>query len=103
MVRGTKVRALILGCSAGFGKAFCLSGKGLTRSAIPWAPSILNSLGAQNQVWSCNLVVMATETLNGPQVAELVIYLSASGQAVNHEYACPLVHSRNGHGEPNQC
>lgn len=45
---------------------------------------------------------MATETLNGPQVAELFIYLLAGGQVVNHEDASPSVHSRNEHGEPNQ-
>ena len=32
---------------------------------------------------------MATETLNGPQVAELFIYLLAGGQVVNHEDRVP--------------
>lgn len=51
----------------------------------------------------CNLVVKATETLKGPQMAELVIYLSAGGQAVSHEDVSSFIFSRNGRGEPNQC
>lgn len=46
---------------------------------------------------------MATETPNGPQVVEPVIYLSAGGQVVSREDVGSSVHSRNGHGEPSEC
>lgn len=32
------MRVLALGCCAGFGKAFCISRKELSRSVIPWVP-----------------------------------------------------------------
>lgn len=36
-------------------------------------------------------------------MTELLIYLSAGGQAASHEDVSPSIFSRNGHGEPNQC
>lgn len=54
MVGGTKGRTLVLGCCAIFGKAFSFSGKGLTRSVIPWAPYNPSSLGTLAK-WSMQL------------------------------------------------
>ena len=38
MILESKVRVLALGCCAGFGKAFCISRKELSRYVIPWVP-----------------------------------------------------------------
>lgn len=45
------MRVLVLGCCAGFGKAFCISRKELSRSVIPWVPGENFTEEKVAQVW----------------------------------------------------
>lgn len=102
MVREHQGKSTGSGVRCSLGGSLCLSGKRLTRSLIPWAPSNPNSLGAQTKQ-SMPLGCQGDRDTQWSTSGRAGSYLSAGGQVVSHEDVGPLVHSRNGHGEPSRC